>query len=108
MPCTVIDQILEFLTGLEVGDALGGHFNFFAGFRVSADPSIPLPDSKTAEPPDFKLVTGRQRPDYTFEHRIDDDFGIFPRQFRNLGHFFNQVCLGHNLLLLFYRYFRKY
>src|SRR6187200_1082306 len=38
-----IDQILEFLAGLEVGHALRRHVHLVAGFRIAALARFPLP-----------------------------------------------------------------
>src|SRR5712672_1581549 len=83
----VVDQILEFLAGLEVWDTLGGYFHLFSGLWIPADACVPLANSKTAEPSNFEFVAGLECLDYTFEHGVDDDFRILPRQLRNLGHF---------------------
>src|SRR5205814_4791827 len=92
--------VLEFLAGLEVRDALRRHFYFFTGLGVSANPRVSLADPETAKSAHFQFVAGLERLDNTFEHGVDDDFRVFPRQLGNLGYFLNEICLGHDLLLL--------
>ena len=59
---SVVDQVFEFLAGLEIGNAFGGHFHFFAGLRIPADAGISLADPETAEAANFELVAGSSAP----------------------------------------------
>src|SRR5437762_13505748 len=94
---TVVDQILEFLAWLEIGDPLGGHFDLFACFWIAADACIALPNAEASKAANLKFVAGLERLDDALEQRIDNDLRILPREFRNLGYFLNQVCFGHLL-----------
>jgi hypothetical protein len=55
-----VDQVAEFLGGLEVGDALGGDFDALAGFGVAPDAGVALADAEGAKAANFDLVSALQ------------------------------------------------
>src|SRR4051794_11707582 len=78
-----VDEIFEFLAGLEIRNSFGRHFHLFTRLGIAPDPRVALPDSKAAEAADFQLVADSQRLDDTLEQGVHDDFRILPRQLRN-------------------------
>src|SRR3954466_8020418 len=71
----LIDEFLQFLTGLEVRHLLRRDVHAVAGFRVPALPRLALPQAKAAEPPQLDLLAAMQCVDDALEHGVDDDFG---------------------------------
>src|SRR5262250_2342382 len=96
--CAVVDQIFELLARLEIGDPLGGHFDLLACFWIAANACITLSHTEASKAANLEFVAGLERFDNALEQRIDDDFRVLSREFRNLGYFLDQVCLGHLLL----------
>src|SRR5215831_10309271 len=94
----VVDQILEFFARLEIGDPLCGHFDLFACFWIAADACIALAYTEASKAANLEFVPCLERLDDALEQCIDNDLRVLPREFRNLGYFLNQVCLGHLLL----------
>src|SRR5579863_6311535 len=77
----VIDQVLQLLAGLEVGDALGGHFHSRAGFGIAADARLPLARAETSKPAYFDFVPTAQGLDDTIEDCLDNNLRILPCHF---------------------------
>ena len=90
-----VDEIAQLLGGLEVGHALGGDFDAFAGLGVAADARIALPDAEGAEAADLDLVAALQGGDDGFEDGLDDYFAIAAGEIAQAGHFFDQVGFCH-------------
>ncbi len=56
-----VHQVLQFLAGLEIGNALGWHFHARAGLRIASHARLALPGAETAESADLDLVSPAQR-----------------------------------------------
>src|SRR5215467_13869885 len=93
----VVDEVLQFLTWLEVGNPLGRNLDLFPRFRIAADASVALAHAEAAETAHFEFVAGFQRLDNAFKQSIDNDLRIFPCQLCNPGNFFHEVCFRHLL-----------
>src|SRR5579859_6204893 len=78
----VIDHILKFFAGFEIGDLLGRHFHARAGFGIAAYARLALPRAKTAKAADLNLVARPQGADNAVKNRFHDDFTVFARQLR--------------------------
>src|SRR5439155_10771684 len=92
-------NILQFLARLEIRDLLGGYFDPCTGFRVAANPGLALAGAETAESTNFDLVASAQRANDTVENGLHNDFGLLPGHLHYAGDFFNQIGLGHRMLL---------
>src|SRR5262249_34531632 len=92
----VVDDVLEFLAGLEVRDLLGRHFHASASLGVAAHAGFPLPRAETAKAADLDLVAGAQGTHDAVKNRFDDDFAVFARQLRQARDFFDEVGFGHS------------
>src|SRR5579872_3239790 len=91
----VIDQVLQLLAGLEVGDTLGGHFHPRAGLGIAPDAGLPLACAETAKPAYFDLVPAAQGLDDTIEDCLDNNLRILPCHFDDARDFLDQFGLGH-------------
>src|SRR5436309_7281711 len=76
----VVDQLLELLARLEVGDLLGGYVHARTGLRVAALPRPALSDAEAAEPAQLDLLVPVKSLDHRLEDRIDDHLGVLLRQ----------------------------
>src|ERR1700721_1007097 len=76
-----VDQILQFLAGLEEWNFLRGHFHALTGLRVAADPGFTLSGAETAKAADLDLVAGAQRAHHAVKDGLHDHFTIFARKF---------------------------
>ena len=94
-----VDHVLQFLARLEIGDFLGGNFHPRAGLRIAADTGLALAGAEAAESADFDLVAGPEGTYDTVENGLHDDFGFLPGHLYYAGDFFNQIGLGHRILL---------
>src|ERR1017187_2982728 len=95
----VVHHVLELLARLEIGNFLGGDFDPRPGLRVTPDPGLSLARAEAAEPADLDLVSRPQRAHDTVENSLHDDFGFLPGHLHYAGDFFNQIGLGHRILL---------
>src|SRR5260370_21447453 len=91
----VIDQILQLLAGLEIGNAFGGNFHPRAGFGVAADSRLPLARPEAAESADFNLVATPQGFHYAVEDRLDNNLRILSRHLDDARDFLDQLGFGH-------------
>src|SRR5688572_15291620 len=92
-----VDNVLEFLAGFEIRHAFRRYFHLLPSFGIATDPGVPLPHSEAAEATDLEFISGPERLNDALEQCIDNDFGILASQLCNLGYFFNEICLGHDL-----------
>src|SRR5678816_1681485 len=90
-----VDQFLEFLAGLEVGNLLRRHIHLVAGLRITSLARLALPQPKTAEPAQLDLLAAVQGFDDAPEHRVDDDFRVLLGEIRHARHFLDEFRLGH-------------
>src|SRR5262245_58350206 len=81
----VVDEFLELLARLEVGDLLGGHVNARAGLRIAPLPRPSLPHAEAAEPAQLDLLVAVERLDDRLEHGVHDHLGVLLRQLRDAG-----------------------
>ena len=85
-----VDQLLQLLAGLEVGDALGRHVHSVAGPGVAAAARLAAPETETAEAAEFDLLALLQRRHDVAEHGVDDDFGALLREAGGIGHLLDE------------------
>src|SRR5271154_633722 len=93
-----IDQVAQFLAGLEVRNALGGNIYFGSGLGIAPDARLPLADAKAAKSANLDLVARFECADHGIENGVDNYFAITPCQVSKLRHFLNQFCLCHSRL----------
>src|SRR5207249_649615 len=91
----VIDDVLQFFTGLEIGNLFGGNFHARAGLWVPSYTRLPLPRPETAESADLNLIAAAQGTNDAVEDRLHYHFSLFPGHFNHSGDFFNQVRFRH-------------
>ena len=91
----VIDQVFQFLAGLEVWDLLGWNFNPRPRFGVAAHARAALARAEAAKAANLNLVTGPQGADYAVKDGFHNDLAVLARQFGKAGDFFNQIGFGH-------------
>jgi CubicO group peptidase (beta-lactamase class C family) len=91
-----VDQILQFLAGLEERDLLGRHFHALTGLRVAADARLALAGAEAAKAANLDLVAGAQGAHHAVKDRFHDHFAVFPRKLRQTRDFVDQICFGHN------------
>src|SRR6266849_2363464 len=68
----VIDEVLQLFAGLEVGNLLRGHFDFFSRLRIAPDTPAALPRAETAEAANLDFFSLLQSTDDAVENRFDD------------------------------------
>jgi len=73
----VIDQILQFLAGLEEWDFLGGDFHAFTSFWITPDARFALPSPEAAEAANLDLVAHAQRAHDAVKDRLYNHFAVF-------------------------------
>ena len=90
-----VDHVLQLLAGLEERNLLGGNFDAVAGLGVASHARLALPGAEAAEAADLNLVARAQRAHHALKDCFDNDFAVLAGQFRQAGHFVDQICLGH-------------
>ncbi len=98
-----VDQLLQLLAGLEVGDALGRHVHSVARSGVAAAARLAAPETETAEAAEFDLLPLSQRLRDVAEHGADNNFGALLREAGGIGHLLNErrlrkAAFGHGLV----------
>src|SRR5665213_3332683 len=68
----VIYQILHFLTGLEIRNALGRNFHARARFRITPNARLPSARAEASKTPDLDLIPAAYSPHHTVENSLDD------------------------------------
>lgn len=71
-----IDQLFQVLSGLKVGNLLGGDKNFFSRFRVAALSRCPFSKTETPETPELNFSAILERLDDTVQDGLYDRLGI--------------------------------
>src|SRR5580704_14353258 len=74
-----IDQILQFLAGLEEWNFLGGNLNAIAGLGIAAHPRLALSSAKTPKTTNLDFVAHPERAHNAIEDGLDDDLTVFAR-----------------------------
>src|SRR5688500_9117776 len=90
-----VDEILQFLAGLEVGHLLRRHVHLVARLRVAPLARLALAQAEAPEPAQLDLLTAVQRLDDALEYRVDDDFGVLLREIGDAGHCLHELRLRH-------------
>src|SRR6185369_14071602 len=90
-----VDEILQFLAGLEIRNLLRRNVHLVTGFRVAALAGLALAKAEAAKTAEFDLLAAMQRVDDALEHRVDDDFGVFLRKIRYSRDFLDEFGLRH-------------
>jgi hypothetical protein len=91
-----IQQVFQFLAGLEVGSTFGRNFYAGARFRITTDSRLPLASTKASKTPDLDLIASVQGPYHATENRIDNVLRIFPRHLHGATEFLDQSSFGHH------------
>src|SRR5687768_573309 len=78
-----VDQLLQLLARLEVGDLLRRHVHLVPRLRVAALARLPAAQPEAAESAQLDLLAAMQRVDDALEDRVDDDFRMLLREVRN-------------------------
>ena len=86
-----VDQLLQLLTGLKVGDAPRRHVHSVAGPGVAAA----APETETAEAAEFDPLPLLQRRRHVAEHGVDADFGALLREAGSIGHLLDERRLRY-------------
>src|SRR5690606_19526141 len=66
----LIDEILQFLAGLEIGDALGWYFHASSGLGIPADPGLPLTGAEASITANLDFVTRPQGANDAVKYRL--------------------------------------
>ena len=99
-----VNERVQLLGGLEVGDAFRRYVHLLAGLRVAAPARPAASDTKTAEAAEFDLLTLVHRLCIGAEHDVDDDSGAPVREASAVEHLlherrFRQAAVGDGLVL---------
>src|SRR3972149_6471972 len=94
-----VEQLLQFLAGLEEGDALRGDLDLGAGLGVASQAPAALAGAEAAEAADFDLVVALQGLDDAVEDGLDHRLRVFAGGGDSAGDFLDQLGLGHGFLL---------
>src|SRR5690242_15193291 len=89
----LVDEVLQFLARLEIGDALGRHVHLVAGLRVAALAGLALAKAETAEAAQLDLLTAFESLDDALEHGVDDHLTVLLGEVRYARDFFDQFGL---------------
>lgn len=90
-----VDDIFQFLAGLEKWDFLGGHFHSIARLWIAAYAGLSLAGAEAAEATDFNFVADAQRTHDAVKDSFDYDFTVLAGQFCEAGNFFNEIGFRH-------------
>src|SRR5579883_1422217 len=93
----VVDDVFQFLAGLEIRNLLGRDFHASARLGISPDARLTLTSAETAESTDLDFVSRAQGTDDAVEDSLHDDLGLLPGHLHDAGDFFNQVGLRHRI-----------
>src|SRR5258708_20970110 len=91
-----VDEILQLLAGVEIGDPFGWDLDAGTGFRIPSHAWLPLAGAETAEAANLDLVAIAKTPHDAVEDGLHYNLGIFPRHFRDARDLFNQICFCHS------------
>src|SRR5688500_5489748 len=94
----LVDQVLQFLAGLEVRDLLRRDADLVAGLGVAALARLATAKPEAAEAAELDLLAAVQRIDDALEDRIDDDLGVLLREVRDFRDFLDEFRFGHSLV----------
>src|SRR5579864_6660762 len=83
-----IHQRLQFLAGLEIGNAFGWNFHERARSWITPYARRPLACAEASKAPDFDPIPSAQSANHTVENRLDDHLRVFPRHFHSARDFF--------------------
>src|ERR1700690_3051734 len=91
----MIDEVFQFLAGLEEWNSFRRHFHLGAGFRIASGAAATLARAEAPKPADFDFVAGLQRRYDAVEYSLDHQLGILAWQFGDARDLFYQVGLRH-------------
>src|SRR5262245_4812182 len=74
-----VDQLLQFLPGLEVGHLLRRNVDLVTRLGIPALARLATPQPEAAKSPPLDLLASMQRIDDALEDRVDDDLGMLFR-----------------------------
>src|SRR2546428_1300097 len=92
----LVDQLLEFLPRLEVGNLFRRDFDFLSGFRIAAGARFATAQTEAAEAAQLDLLSGAKRLDDRVEHDVDDRLRLLLRQLNNARHLVDEFSLRHH------------
>src|SRR5260221_2113904 len=92
---SLVNEFLQFLASLELGDAFGRNTNGVACFGVTAAARATLAHAKAAEAPQLNLLALVQTFDYAFENDFDQSLSIFLGQLGGVGHIIDKIGFSH-------------
>src|SRR5438093_13482661 len=95
---SAVDELAQSLSYLEEGDPFLRNVDARPSLGIAALPRIAVTDPEAPEAPKLDLVALRQRVGDVVEDRVDDYFGLFLGQARDLRNLVYQVGFGHRLL----------
>src|SRR2546421_6593867 len=78
----VIDKVFQVFAGLEIGNFLSRHFDFFSGLGIAPHASAALARSEAAEAANLDLFALLQSADDALEYGLYNCFGLFARELR--------------------------
>src|SRR5437016_12497051 len=90
----VIDKVFQVFAGLEIGNFLSRHSDFFSGLAIAPHASAALARSEAAEAANLDLFALLQSADDALEYGLYNCFGLFARELRHVQNFLDQVGLG--------------
>src|SRR5438552_14893607 len=92
---SLVNEFLQFLAGLEIGDTFGRNTNGVACLRVTAAARATLAHAKAAETSQLNLLALVKTFDYAFENYFDQSLSIFLGQLGGVGHIIDKIGFSH-------------
>jgi hypothetical protein len=91
----LVNEFLQFLASLEIGNAFGRNANRVACLRVTASAGATLTHAKAAKTPQLDLLALVQTLNYAFENYFDQSLSIFLGQLSGVGHVIDKIGFSH-------------
>src|SRR2546429_6562636 len=95
----VIDKVFQVFAGLEIGNFLSRHFDFFSGLGIAPHASAALARSEAAEAANLDLFALLQSADDALEYGLYNCFGLFARSEEHTSELQSRLHLVCRLLL---------
>jgi hypothetical protein len=86
---TAVDNIFQFLAGLEKGDFFGRNFDPIAGLGIASNTGFALSRPEAAKATNLNLIARAQGAHYTVEDGLNYHLAILARKFRKARDFFD-------------------
>src|SRR5258707_11095223 len=91
----LVDQILQFLAGLEEWNLFSRYLDALAGLGVPAHARFALAGAETAKAADLDLVSRAQRAHHAVKNGFHNYFAVFACKFRQTRDFIDQIGFCH-------------